>query len=47
MAKAPGRVVDFNGDGNVWFKVHEITAYPDPNGINYPDYPVTSKSSCA
>lgn len=44
MAKAPGRAKDFDGAGKVWFKVFEITAYPDPTGTNYPSYPATSES---
>ncbi|CAF1377557.1 unnamed protein product [Adineta steineri] len=39
MAKAPGKVVDFDGSGNVWFKVFEIPAYPDPAGHQYPTFP--------
>jgi hypothetical protein len=29
MAKAPGAAADFDGDGEVWFKVHEISAVTD------------------
>ena len=39
MAKAPGRAVDFDGAGNVWFKIFEITAHPDPTGQQYPTFP--------
>ena len=39
MAKAPGKAVDFDGSGTVWFKVFEITAYPDPTGQQYPKFP--------
>jgi len=39
MAKAPGKAADFDGSGNVWFKVHEITAYPDPRGHQFPTFP--------
>ncbi|KDQ10946.1 glycoside hydrolase family 61 protein [Botryobasidium botryosum FD-172 SS1] len=39
MAKAPGNVVDFDGSGNVWFKVYQITANADPSGTNYPTFP--------
>jgi hypothetical protein len=45
MAKAPGKVIDFDGSGNVWFKVFEITANVDPTGKNYPTYPSTSEPS--
>ena len=44
MAKAPGKAKDFDGAGNVWFKIHEITAYPDTTGKNTPYYPSTSES---
>ncbi|UJR38882.1 hypothetical protein I4U23_031550 [Adineta vaga] len=39
MAKAPGKVTDFDGSGNVWFKIFEITAHADPAGNNYPTFP--------
>ena len=29
MAKAPGRVADFDGSGQVWFKVYQIPAKTD------------------
>jgi hypothetical protein len=45
MAKAPGKVIDFDGSGNVWFKVFEITAHADPTGKKEPTYPATSESS--
>jgi hypothetical protein len=45
MAKAPGKAVDFDGAGKVWFKIFEISADADPTGKNYPTYPSTSKLS--
>lgn len=45
MARAPGNVKDFDGAGNVWFKVFEITANADPAGKNAPTYPATSELS--
>ncbi len=45
MAKAPGNAKDFDGSGQVWFKIFEIGAGVDPTGKNYPSYPATSKSS--
>ena len=39
MAKAPGKAVDFDGAGNVWFKVFEIPAIADPAGKNPPTFP--------
>jgi len=39
MAKAPGKAIDFDGSGNVWFKIFEITAHADPTGTNYPTFP--------
>ena len=45
MARAPGKVKDFDGAGNVWFKVFEITANADPAGKNAPTYPATSELS--
>ena len=47
MAKAPGKAIDFDGAGNVWFKVFEITANADPKGINNPIFPATSESAKA
>ncbi|KAJ8082891.1 hypothetical protein PM082_008748 [Marasmius tenuissimus] len=39
MAKAPGDVSSFKGDGAVWFKVHEEPAITDGgNSINWPSY---------
>ncbi len=45
MAKAPGSAKDFDGAGNVWFKIFEVTAYADPNGVNAPTYPTLGESS--
>ena len=45
MAKAPGNVMDFDGSGQVWFKIFEITARPDPTGATYPKYPTLGESS--
>jgi hypothetical protein len=45
MAKAPGNAVDFDGSGNVWFKVFEITAHPDPTGNQYPTFPSSALNS--
>jgi len=45
MAKAPGKAIDFDGSGNVWFKVFEITANVDPTGQNNPTYPSTTMNS--
>ncbi|CAF1316664.1 unnamed protein product [Rotaria sordida] len=39
MAKAPDKAIDFDGSGNVWFKIFEITAHADPTGNNYPTFP--------
>ncbi|CAF3750859.1 unnamed protein product [Adineta steineri] len=39
MAKAPGKAIDFDGAGNVWFKIFEITAHADPTGNDYPRFP--------
>ena len=37
MAKAPGDVNSFNGDGAVWFKVYEISAVTDGgSSITFP-----------
>jgi hypothetical protein len=36
MAKAPGKAIDFDGAGKVWFKVFEITAHADPSGTKEP-----------
>ena len=44
MAKAPARAVDFDGAGNVWFKIFEMTAHADPTGTDYPTFPANSKS---
>lgn len=41
MAKAPGRAKDFDGAGNVWFKVFELG--PQFSGSGPPTYPVTSE----
>ncbi|KAI3605219.1 glycoside hydrolase family 61 protein [Moniliophthora roreri] len=39
MAKAPGDVSQFKGDGNVWFKVYEESAITDGGkSINWPSY---------
>lgn len=45
MAKAPSGTssVNFDGAGNVWFKVYQITANADPAGVNYPTFPALSK----
>jgi hypothetical protein len=45
MAKAPSKAIDFDGFGNVWFKIFEITAHADPTGTNYPTFPANSESS--
>ncbi|CAF0965746.1 unnamed protein product [Adineta steineri] len=45
MAKAPGKAIDFDGAGQVWFKIYEITAHADPTGKNVPTYPATALTS--
>ncbi len=45
MAKAPEKAIDFDGSGDVWFKIFEITAHADPTGTNYPTFPANSESS--
>lgn len=43
MAKAPGKALDFDGAGSVWFKIYEITGIADPAGVNYMTWPAESK----
>ena len=43
MAKAPGQAIDFDGAGQVWFKIYEITAHADPTGQSYPTFPANSE----
>jgi hypothetical protein len=45
MAKAPHKVIDFDGSGNVWFKVFQISAHADPSGNSYPTFPANSEST--
>lgn len=45
MAKAPGNVIDFDGSGQVWFKIFQITARTDPTGATYPTYPTLGTPS--
>uniref|UniRef100_A0A8H8CJS6 lytic cellulose monooxygenase (C4-dehydrogenating) n=1 Tax=Psilocybe cubensis TaxID=181762 RepID=A0A8H8CJS6_PSICU len=40
MAKAPGSAANFDGSGNVWFKVHEISAVT--NGGRSISFPATN-----
>jgi hypothetical protein len=35
MAKAPGSVVNWNGAGNVWFKIFEEGGKVDNTGIHF------------
>lgn len=38
MAKAPDAANEFDGSGDVWFKVHEISAVTDGGtSITWPD----------
>jgi len=42
MAKAPSTAASFDGKGQVWFKVFQISGVADPTGANYPEFPATS-----
>lgn len=41
LAKAPTTAASFDGKGNVWFKIFQITGIADPTGTNYPEFPAT------
>jgi len=43
MAKAPSTAASFDGKGQVWFKVFQISGVADPTGAKYPEFPATSK----
>lgn len=36
MAKAPGAVSDFDGSGNVWFKIYEDAPTITASGMSWP-----------
>ncbi|KZV82132.1 glycoside hydrolase family 61 protein [Exidia glandulosa HHB12029] len=41
MAKAPTTAAAFDGKGQVWFKIFQISGVADPTGTNYPEFPAT------
>jgi len=45
MAGPVASAKDFDGAGDVWFKIHEIPAIADPNGVEYPKFPAEGLAS--